>query len=173
MRCKLISGYDGFYKISDTGRIWTCRRTGRKKNVKTAWREMQSQPHVYSGHPLIGLSKDGKTIKKSVHQLVLITFVGPCPDGMECRHIDGKPDNNRLDNLEWATYKVNQNDRAKHGTSNRGERCATSKLKTNQVLKIRELYNTDEWTMRRLADTYGVSSITIFDIVKGRTWRHV
>lgn len=51
-----------------------------------------------------------------VHRLVLITFVGPCPDGMECRHLDGNPSNNRVDNLRWGTKIENSNDRWYHDT---------------------------------------------------------
>ena len=42
-----------------------------------------------------------------VHRLVLVTFVGPRPEGMECLHLDGDPGNNNLPNLRWGTHKEN------------------------------------------------------------------
>ncbi len=52
-----------------------------------------------------------------VHRVVLETFQGPCPDGMVCRHLDGNPHNNRLDNLAWGTMLENSQDRFRHGTA--------------------------------------------------------
>jgi hypothetical protein len=52
------------------------------------------------------------------HALVLMTFVGPCPPGMEARHFpDRKGTNNALSNLSWGTKLQNANDRRIHNTS--------------------------------------------------------
>lgn len=53
-----------------------------------------------------------------VHRLVLETFVGPCPDGFECDHINRKRDDNYVENLRWVSKTENQrncksNDRCK------------------------------------------------------------
>jgi hypothetical protein len=50
-----------------------------------------------------------------VHHLVLETFVGPRPDGLEACHNDGNHGNNRLDNLRWDTRSSNFHDQVKHG----------------------------------------------------------
>jgi hypothetical protein len=36
---------------------------------------------------------------------------------MVCRHLDGNPINNRLENLRWGTHKENKADAIKHGTA--------------------------------------------------------
>lgn len=51
-----------------------------------------------------------------LHRAVLEAFVGPCPDGYECRHLDGNPTNNRVENLVWGTPSENMQDRWRHGT---------------------------------------------------------
>ncbi len=43
----------------------------------------------------------------SVHALVMVAFIGPRPKGLIINHIDGKAGNNRLDNLEYLTYRGN------------------------------------------------------------------
>lgn len=48
---------------------------------------------------------------------VLETFVGPCPEGMECCHFPERDrSNNRLDNLRWDTHHENVLDAVRHGT---------------------------------------------------------
>ncbi len=59
-------------------------------------------------------SHKGKTRK--VHHLVLEAFVGFRPDGMECRHKNNNPSDNRLDNIEWSTKSINNLDRVARGS---------------------------------------------------------
>ncbi|MDI1261730.1 MAG: hypothetical protein PS018_00540, partial [bacterium] len=54
--------------------------------------------------------------------------------------------------LTWKTRSDNHMDRVKHGTSNRGERCAASKLTAAQVREIRGLAGT--MTNLKIADRY-------------------
>jgi len=51
-----------------------------------------------------------------VHQLVLETFVGPRPEGRQCRHLNGNSLDNRLENLSWGTASEDNYDRVRHGT---------------------------------------------------------
>jgi hypothetical protein len=65
---------------------------------------------------------DGKKTLK-VHRLVCEAFHGPCPPDKECvAHRDGNPQNNRPENVYWATYKENAADKERHGTVARGDR---------------------------------------------------
>jgi formamidopyrimidine-DNA glycosylase len=45
----------------------------------------------------------------------MLAFIGPCPDGLERRHLDGKYLNDHLDNLAYGTRTENMQDRVKHG----------------------------------------------------------
>ena len=49
-----------------------------------------------------------------VHRLVLETFVGPRPDGMEARHLNGDCQDNRVENLIWGTPLENGADKIRH-----------------------------------------------------------
>lgn len=46
-----------------------------------------------------------------IHRLILEVFVGLCPPGLECDHIDRNRINNNINNLRWVTKKINQNNR--------------------------------------------------------------
>lgn len=43
----------------------------------------------------------------TIHELVMLAFVGPRPNGMEIDHIDRNKNNNRLENLRYVTHKEN------------------------------------------------------------------
>jgi len=80
-------------------------------------------------------SGDGKRRVKRINRLILETFVGPCPPGMECCHNDGSLANNALVNLRWDTPQANQADKLKHGTHSRGKPLV--RLTNQEVLDIR------------------------------------
>ncbi|MDE2095631.1 MAG: HNH endonuclease [Patescibacteria group bacterium] len=86
---------------------------------------------------------DGSGNKKYslVHRLVLEAFIGPCPPGMECRHLNGNRSDNRLENLCWGTRIENVEDKRKHGTILRGEMNPNAKLTADTVIQIREDWN--------------------------------
>jgi hypothetical protein len=104
-----------------------------------------------------------------VHRFVLECFVGPCPAGMMCRHIDGDRTNNRLSNLAWGTAAENKADAIAHGTSVNGERTGTAKLTESQVLAIRQ----DGRPHHALAAEYGVGKSTIGRIKIRESWAYL
>ena len=67
-----------------------------------------------NGYKVVSLKK---VISKQyrVHRLVLEAWVGPCPPGQMCRHLDGNKINNHLNNLRWGTALENAQDDARNG----------------------------------------------------------
>lgn len=109
---------------------------------------------------------EGKKTQKLVHRLVLEAFVGPCPDGMECRHLDGNPTNNKLENLCWGTHEENWQDQLAHGKVPFGERHHNSKLTAEQVEEIKKTQKSFKY-VEELADKFGVCKKTIYNIRNG------
>lgn len=68
---------------------------------------------------------------------------------------------------------LSQEHKQKLSRSHRGERSATNKLSTQQVLEIRQLYASDDYSQRKLASLYNVSRSCIKDIVTRKNWKHV
>jgi hypothetical protein len=125
-----------------------------------------------SGHRMVCLCREGTSRSRLVHHLVMEAFVGTRPEGMECRHLNGVPHDNRLSNLKWGTPKENQADRIGHGTSNRGSRHGMSKLTADQVRAIRRMSRSGA-TQPELASAFSVSETNIRHILSGRTWAHL
>ena len=114
---KTIPNYDG-YLISNMGVVKSIDRlssNGRHLKGKIL-KPLKSS----GGYLSISLCKDGKDKHYAIHRLVMLAFVGECPDGMEVNHIDENKHNNALSNLEYLTSQDNCN----HGTRN--ERIALS-----------------------------------------------
>lgn len=166
-----------YYEISDHGRMGSWNNnsgfgSGRRRERRTL------KPKLHDGYLRVRLCEDEAPDRDVfVHQLVLEAFVGPCPEGMEARHLDGSRDNNHLSNLCWGTRSENQADSIAHGThnilDNRGERCAMSKLTEPEVREIRRLWATGEHRQWALAERFGVTQSTISHIVLLKSWKYL
>lgn len=104
-RWRPIPGYSRYW-ASDIGRIMSFAK-GTPKLLSG---------HVERGYPTVCVvNDDGKPSTVRVHTLVLLAFVGPRPEGMQCCHFDGDSTNNRLENLRWGTAEANARDKIRHG----------------------------------------------------------
>ena len=142
------------YGATKSGRIWSCKR---KRFLK---------PYLRHGYPTVSL---GRKSEHRVHRLILETFVGPCPGGMECRHLNGNRQDNRLENLCWGTRSENRYDAVKHGTLHTGERCNLSKLTESIVQNIRRIYQTTNRTQQEIANIYNTSIGNVCMIVNQKS----
>lgn len=118
---KPVCGREGLYEVSDHGNVKSLPRK------TTSGRIMKLVPDKHD-YRYVTLTKDGKQVRRPVHQLVMEAFAEPCPPGMEVRHLDGNPANNRWapgneaetraagGNLFYGTHARNMLDKREHGT---------------------------------------------------------
>lgn len=92
-----IQGYEGLYSISNFGRVYSHKSNRYLSPVKRT-----------DGYLHVSLCKDGEVKYMKVHRLVLSAF-SPRDDSdcLDCNHINGVKDDNRLENLEWSTRAKN------------------------------------------------------------------
>lgn len=113
-----VAGYEGRYEVSSLGRVRSTPRitTARDGRVyRHRGRILSPAANTESGRLYVNLSRQGSCRTFAVHRLVIETFAGPCPDGMECCHDNGDCTDNRLVNLRWDTHSANIHDKVRHG----------------------------------------------------------
>jgi len=169
---KIIPGFPN-YAISQNGRVWSIPRRDVLNHKLGGWRK----PHLSHGYLRIKLCNVGKQSMKFIHSMVLKTYVGPCPAGMEACHNNGCRTDNRLENLRWDTRINNHKDAMRHGThtslNQNGETNPVSKIKKENIKIIFNAYHDGAYTQQELANYFGVARGTIQAIVEKRTWRHI
>jgi len=171
---RVIPGFPR-YAINENGTVLSiCARGGRGGGQDRSWKDSDRvKPSIgKGGYHRVNLSHDGHRRAVVVHKLVLITFVGPCPPGMQCRHLDGNPSNNHVSNLAWGTRSENAQDKILHGTDMRGAKHHNVKLTEKDVLEIRARFASGERGVD-LAKEFSVRTTNISAIILRQTWRHI
>lgn len=166
---KTIPGFPN-YAITKDGRVWSKPRTDSIYRLRGG-RWLTPQKTKNGKYLRVKLCVNGLVFRIQVHSLVLETFVGPCPDGMECRHLDGNPSNNKLDNLKWGTKSENAQDAIRHGTHssihNYGEKHPSTKLRNIDVKNIKSLRQTFGFSLESIASLFGVTKQHVCKICLG------
>lgn len=158
-RWEWVPDYEGLYQVSDLGRVM---RSGRiLKPSRDGW-----------GYPFVHLSRNGRARLVAVHRLVAAAFLGPCPQGMEVRHLDGDRQNAQLSNLRYGTAVENAADKDRHGTAARGARNANARVTEALVREIRQRYEAGQ-SQVSIGRELGVSRGCVCHVLSGRTWGHV
>ena len=104
-----IPGYEGRYEVSSEGRV---------KSLMRATPLIMKQVPDKDGYLTLCLQSARRQQTHKVHCLVLLAFEGPRPDGLQVRHLDGRPTNNKRGNLRYGTSQENTADSMAHGTFN-------------------------------------------------------
>lgn len=108
---KPVYGYEGYYEVSDLGRIRSlecvvkssCRNGGSRIRPSKVLKQNRKR----NGYLTVDLCKNGKIKTATVHRIVANAFYGPRPD-MQVNHINADKSDNRASNLEWCTAAENQ-----------------------------------------------------------------
>lgn len=168
-----VVGFEGLYEVSDRGRVWSDVRTGNGKRggfLTPAWSGRKAYPNnIYL---TVGLYRDRKRYRRSVHRLVAEAFLGLRPAGLVVRHGPGGQADNSLGNLSYGTYSENAMDQHRDGTIRIGEAQTGAKLTEEAVRDIRRRHAAGEG-YRPIARSYGVAPNAIWLVVKRKRWAHV
>lgn len=157
-----VVGYEGLYEVSNLGRV-------KSFSYKARVLKQNLDPR---GRPVIFLSLDCKKGTRRIHTLVAEAFIGSRPDGAVVCHKDGNTLNCSVSNLYYGTMKQNMADRERHGNTAKGVKNGRTPLTDNDVRQIKRLRRAGA-TLQSIADAFGVTHQSIWQIVFGKTWTHV
>lgn len=121
-----------------------------------------------SGYLRVRPMVNNRPIDVYVHTLVAETFIGKRPTGLVIDHIDGNKTNNTHTNLRYVSKEENEQYakslglRDKKGLDHPGSRLITESLHT-----IRDLYKNTELTITELAIFSSVSEVCIRHAIRG------
>jgi hypothetical protein len=140
-RWRAVPDYEGYYEVSDQGRLRSLRYT---------------PPRILRGgtdrcgYNRFTLTRQGSQKTASIHGLVMLAFVGPLPEGMEVRHRNGDPSDNRLANLVYGTHLENMRDKYVHGTAiDQNEVCKNGHPQTPENVQMDRQGPDRQWLRRR------------------------
>lgn len=166
---KPIPNFPGYF-ADRQGNIWSTK-------VSPIPRRLKLYEHFRDGYLIVTLRREKKQYSRCVHTLILETFVGPCPEGMECCHNNGDILKNEVSNLRWGTHKSNMEDKVKHGNAVssglKGEEHGRSKLTEFEVLKIKGLLEEGQLFQDQIAEIFNVTAANVSHINTKRSWRHL
>jgi hypothetical protein len=123
------------------------------------------------GYRAITWKRGDKLTRFYIHRAVCELFNGPCPPGMECRHLNGCMTDNRAENLAWGTAAENGQDRYVHGTVLFGERNPMARLTQEQVDAMRAMRRQHNTPYYQLGSLFNVSTMTALRAVKEISWK--
>lgn len=159
-----VPDWDGYVACED-GTVWSNKKHGK-------WTRIEKNTTTEYGYRLVIFADHGKAKIQPIHRIVARTFLGPRPEGMQVRHLNGDKLDNRLENLKYGTPKENVADKKLHGTQTRGQDHPGAKLSDDDVMEIRLLSSLG--TKRKiLCIGYDVGDGMISQIVSGNTWKHL
>lgn len=170
-----ISEFPG-YAITKNGEVFSCwSRGGNHISIITReWRKLKLRDKNNRGWLSVVLCKEGGRYGKRVSRLVLETFIGKCPEGMEACHNNNIRSDNALSNLRWDTHINNNNDKKKHGTWQCGEKHGMHKLNNFQIRRIRLMKEVSpNLSQSKVAKMFKVSQVTISNILRQKHWKHI
>lgn len=164
---KDIPGYEGRYQASTAGRIRSIDRavTQMSRHGSTFTRQLKGKilrPGEFckSGHVSVVLGHGANG--SPVHQLVMLTFVGPAEPGMEVLHGNGNPKDNRLANLRYGTRTENILDVFHQGGVWR-------KISAQQALEVKRRLKKGE-VCTHIARRMSIGVSSVYAIKSGRTF---
>ena len=104
-----IKGFEGYYQVSNLGRVKSLPREIRYANGGSRKNDggILTPRTKGKGYLGVSLSNDKEQVSKSVHRLVAEAFIPKPNRELAINHINGIKTDNRIENLEWTSYREN------------------------------------------------------------------
>lgn len=159
---KEVPGYTGIYEVSSFGRVRTVegKKTYSARHGVRRWKSRVLREKNPKGRDVrVSLWKDKKEKSFLVHRLVAMAFLPNPENKATVNHKDGNPRNNHVTNLEWATYKENNNHAFNTGLIRTAVPVEVTEKSTGRVIKFRSISKARDFLHRNISSQSDMTEI--------------
>jgi len=115
---KDIPDYEGYYQISNLGRVKSLEKTLIVSERKRIYKPLIKKLYISKRRNWVeGFCKNKKESQKKIHRLLAICFIDNPKKYPQVNHIDNNKLNNKISNLEWVNNRENSCHRVKLSNS--------------------------------------------------------
>lgn len=161
------------YQVSNLGNVRRLNKDYRCPKYRYLKPKLEK-----TGYLRVCLYENLKPKFHSIHRLVALAFIPNYKNKPTVNHINGQKNDNRVENLEWATYSENELHSIKVLNINRNTfkqkqsaiiiGKSKRKLTQKQAFEIKEKY--PNISVKQLCKDYNVSQSTIYKILQNKTY---
>lgn len=165
---KDVVGFEGFYLVSNLGRI---KSLPRDFVIEERIIKPRKEKKGYLAVRLIIRNLIRKIYK--IHRLVAVAFIPNPHNFPQVNHKNMNKEDNRVENLEWINNIDNFYHAMNTNITNNKRPCGAAKLNAQQVKEIKELINNNIYSRSEIANKYDVHPCTISYIKNGKIWKNI
>lgn len=153
----------------ENGKVYTTKGPGG--NILKEPKELSGT--IIKGYRVVSIRNGDVKKQCRVHRVIWIAKNGIIPDGLVVDHINNDKLDNRISNLQLLTAKDNSTKASKDGLYLSGNENPVTVLPEEKRIEVALMYQTGEFTMRQLAERYGISKSRVQQIVKTYGWTDI
>jgi hypothetical protein len=161
---KDIAGYEGYYQVSNLGRVRSYPRNGTSYFIKIL------KARIDMGYERVWLSRGNMVKPQKISRLVASVFIPNINNKPEVNHINGVKTDNRVENLEWVTKSENIKHAFATGLANPVKYQCHTKLNDAIVNEVRKLCKTGIRQVQ-IAKMFNISPQKVSAIKLGKVWK--
>lgn len=143
------------------------------QKTKTCW--LWTATKNRKGYGQFGVRRGSKWKIEYAHRVAYEMFVGKIPKGLLVLHNCDNPTCVNPKHLWTGTNYDNCKDRIKKGRSadTRGEKNGRAIVNAKDVIKIRNLYKTNNHSQTEIGKMFGLKKSMVGRIVNKQAWKHI
>lgn len=163
-----VRGWEGEYFVSDAGLVVSISKVGKIRFKKPV------RPHPLRPYLCLTFQRGKVRQRKYLHHVVMEAFVGPRPDGHEVDHLNNRPEDCRLENMEWVTHAENvrrkgERIRARRPVPKEHHPREMTLMQARLIMACQRMEISRGW-QRVLASMWNVRAHVIYAVASGRRW---
>jgi len=156
-----LKNFEGLYQISNLGEVRSIRNS--KNNIL-------KYGVSGKGYFQVNLCRGGYCKNHLLHRLLAIHFIPNPQNKPTVNHNNGIKTDNRIENLEWATFKEQMQHAFRTGLKKPVMGMIPKSRKLTQE-KVNEIRSATNITQTNLSKKYGISVGQIQRILKNQNWK--